>query len=105
MFELSNLQDFAVLVVIFQSCITQQENVDLCNIPEPHMIKNALWSIHCLKSSVPDGMSGLFYKKHRHIVGLDIIDFVKEFFYTRVMNFKVNTTLLALLPKKKKSSY
>lgn len=80
---------------LFLRVINAQENADLCQVPNPHQIKQALWSIQNLKAlGSDDGMSTIFYKKHWNIIRTDIIYFVLEFFGTWIMNPDINFTLI-----------
>lgn len=94
-FSNSNPNDFNVLDDLFLRVINGQKNADLCQVPNPHQIKQALWSIQNLKAlGSDDGMSTIFYKKHWNIIRTDIIYFVLEFFGTWIMNPDINFTLI-----------
>lgn len=85
---------------LFQSTISLEKNKELSKIPEPQEVKNALWSINSLKSLGTDGVSTLFYKKHWNTIGLDIINFVQEFFQTIILELEINSTLIIFLYKR-----
>ncbi|XP_050229117.1 uncharacterized protein LOC126678259 [Mercurialis annua] len=62
-------------------------------------IKNAMFSINGEKAPWPDGYSSLFFQKNWAIVGGDVIEAVKEFFYTGKLLGQVNATSLSIIPK------
>ncbi|XP_060957672.1 uncharacterized protein LOC133029200 [Cannabis sativa] len=62
-------------------------------------IKNAVWSLHPLKSPGPDGFSGIFYRKYWNIVGGDFCDMVQEFFVSGRFVKELNHTFICLIPK------
>lgn len=51
------------------------------------------------KTPGPDGYTSTFYKKSWDIVGKDVTKAVKEFFRTRKLLKRINTTVVPLIPK------
>lgn len=47
-----------------------------------------------------DGMSGIFYRKYRDIIGEQIIAFVQEFFKTGKLVKSINHTFICRIPKR-----
>ena len=79
--------------------ITDLENSSLCLIPSPIEIRDAMFSMHSLKSPGPDGLPPLFYKKYWAVVGNSVIKAVQNFFVSGKMLKEVNNTFIVLIPK------
>ncbi|GJR84402.1 RNA-directed DNA polymerase, eukaryota, reverse transcriptase zinc-binding domain protein [Tanacetum coccineum] len=62
-------------------------------------VKHAMFQIDDNKAPGPDGYSASFFKKAWSIVGKDVCLAVKEFFDTGKILRKINSTLIALVPK------
>ncbi|KAG8374776.1 hypothetical protein BUALT_Bualt10G0030900 [Buddleja alternifolia] len=84
---------------LFQSVISNAENLALISIPSPDEIKNVMFSMNSLKSPGPDGFSPLFFKKYWDIVSFDVMKFVQYFFDHGFMLTALNHTLISLIPK------
>ncbi|XP_074271245.1 uncharacterized protein LOC141595173 [Silene latifolia] len=67
-------------------------------------IKTALFTIGSDKSPGPDGFSSAFFKHSWPLIGETFCKAVHSFFSTGRMSKQANSTLLALIPKKKVSS-
>ena len=65
---------------LLSPCISEAENAEFSNIPEPLEIKKAVWEMHPLKAPGPNGLPGLFFKHYWEIVGPQIISAVQDFF-------------------------
>lgn len=68
-------------------------------------VHEALFSMHSDKASGLDGMSPVFFQKHWDIIGKDVVDLVKRFFNTGIMEEQLNNTNIILIPKKKNLCY
>lgn len=66
-------------------------------VPEEQEIKNVLWSIHNLKSLGTDAMTAGFYKIYWHIVNINIIHFIQEFFIFEILYNELNEIMNILL--------
>ena len=66
-------------------------------------IKHVLFAMASNKSPGPDGFTCEFYKAAWDIVGEDFVIAVKSFFKTGFLPKGINSTILALMPKKKDS--
>ncbi|GJS72425.1 hypothetical protein Tco_0705266 [Tanacetum coccineum] len=65
------------------------------------MIKEAMFSMGDEKSPGPDGFSAAFFKQAWHIVGVDVINAIREFFTNGKLLKELNHTIIALIPKEK----
>uniref|UniRef100_A0A803P2H6 Reverse transcriptase n=1 Tax=Cannabis sativa TaxID=3483 RepID=A0A803P2H6_CANSA len=84
---------------LFEAEVTNSENLEVGRVPTAMEIKNAVWSLHPLKSPGPDGFSGIFYRKYWNIVGGDFCDMVQEFFVSGRFVKELNHTFICLIPK------
>ncbi|CAN0885767.1 Transposon TX1 uncharacterized 149 kDa protein [Linum grandiflorum] len=77
------------------------ENSDQLGTPvTAEEIRKALFSIPNKKSPGPDGFSSCFFKNDWPLVGEEVTEAVLDFFHTGHLSRVVNSTLLALIPKK-----
>ncbi|PKI56117.1 hypothetical protein CRG98_023471 [Punica granatum] len=65
-------------------------------------IKEALFSMGNDKSPGPDGFTAFFYKHAWHIVQKDVTSVVQHFFSSGKLRREINSTIIALVPKKEK---
>jgi hypothetical protein len=84
---------------LFKPVITDEENSDLCNIPDEREIYDAIVNLGLNKAPGPDGMTGLFYKSYWPIVKLSVIASVQSFFRGGFLLKEFNHTNIALIPK------
>ena len=66
--------------------------------------KKALFSMTGNKAPGPDGYTCEFFKAAWHIVGKDFVVAIKAFFDSGFLPKRVNSTILALIPKKEESN-
>uniref|UniRef100_A0A803PBX2 CCHC-type domain-containing protein n=1 Tax=Cannabis sativa TaxID=3483 RepID=A0A803PBX2_CANSA len=66
--------------LLFDAEVTDSDNLEVGRVPTSMEIKNAVWSLHPLKSPGPDGFSGVFYRTYWNTIGGDICDMVQDFF-------------------------
>ncbi|KAJ9535294.1 hypothetical protein OSB04_un001606 [Centaurea solstitialis] len=71
---------------------------------EDKEIKDALFDIDDIKAPGPDGFSSCFFKKSWHVIGAEVCDAIKEFFYNGKLLGEVNATVIALVPKSQSPS-
>ncbi|XP_026429515.1 uncharacterized protein LOC113325863 [Papaver somniferum] len=88
--ELSNL---------FAPVISTDENLDLCKEVSENKIISAVKQLGALKAPGPDGLQGIFYTKYWNHVGPSVIDLIKSFFHSGVLDDRLNKTFIALIPK------
>lgn len=81
------------------SRVTEEHNSMLTAEVEEKEIKDALFHMHPDKSPSPDGMSPGFYQKCWNIVKDDIINIVRRFFMTGIIDPQLKHTNIALIPK------
>jgi hypothetical protein len=62
-------------------------------------IKEAVFSCYAEGSPGPDGLSFLFYHKFWDLVKNDIVKLFEDFYYGRLDLFRLNFTMLTLIPK------
>lgn len=80
--------------------ITAEENAMLTSIPEEAEITGALRLMKSDTAPGPDGMTVFFFKTYWEIVGKDVTEAVREFFFiTGHLLPELNQTHLALIPK------
>jgi len=79
--------------------ISSQQAAILLKEVTSEEIKEALFSIGNDKAPGPDGYSALFFKRAWDIIGVQMCDAVKEFFFSGSLLKQMNHTLIALVPK------
>ena len=67
--------------------------------PTSEEIRDALFQMHPNKAPGIDGMHALFYQCFWHIVGEDIVNFVKEWWKGDADISLLNKTFIVLIPK------
>ncbi|KAJ9535399.1 hypothetical protein OSB04_un001489 [Centaurea solstitialis] len=84
---------------LFVNKISSQHAEFMIRPVEDTEIRDAIFDIDELKAPGPDGFSSRFFKKAWPIVGKEVCDAVKEFFYNGKLLGEVNATVLTLVPK------
>ncbi|XP_021761699.1 uncharacterized protein LOC110726522 [Chenopodium quinoa] len=79
--------------------ITDEMNQKLCAEPTGEEIHRALFEMHPNKAPGIDGMHALFYQKFWHVVGIDIINFILDWWYCNVDISDIGKTCIVLIPK------
>ncbi|XP_060670961.1 uncharacterized protein LOC132800728 [Ziziphus jujuba] len=52
------------LIDLGDRCISQEEDLELMRVPSAEEVKEAVWSLHPLKSPGPDGFSSIFFRSY-----------------------------------------
>lgn len=99
LFMSSNPTDMEPLFEGFQAKVTPSMNEALTRPVSTDEIKAAAFGVKGRSAPGEDGLTGLFYQKYWHIVGLKVISDVQSFFETAVIPESWNHTQLSLLPK------
>lgn len=81
--------------------ITHAQNAELMKPIMTEEVKEVLFQMHLDISTGPDGMTPAFFQKHWKIVGMDVVELVRQFFLTGNMVQGLNETNIVLIPKKK----
>lgn len=68
-------------------------------------IKKVLFAMAGVKSPGPDGYTCEFYKSAWEVIGKDLVVAVQSFFDTGFLPKGINSTILALIPKKQQAIY
>jgi hypothetical protein len=87
------------LLSLFDSCISPEDNISLCEIPLEQEIFSVLNSMGSTKAPGPDGFTALFYKKYWHIVKDVVLACIWDFFGNNRLLKDHNHTFIALIPK------
>ena len=80
-------------------CLNQAEVTDLNKPFTPHEIEAAVRSMGKYKAPGPDGFQPVFYQTCWDTVGSSVIQFVLDFFETRVLPPNTNDALVVLIAK------
>ncbi|KAK4384464.1 putative ribonuclease H protein [Sesamum angolense] len=80
--------------------VTPAECTMLVQRPTREEVKDAFFDIAEDKAPGPDGYSSGFYKAAWPVIGDEVVNAILEFFTTGRLLKQVNTTLLALIPKR-----
>ncbi|KAL2230709.1 UNVERIFIED_CONTAM: hypothetical protein Sindi_1665300 [Sesamum indicum] len=81
-------------------CITDEEASHLLLPVSPNDVKQAVFDIVEDKAPGPDGYSSGFFKAAWPVVGKEVTRVVLDFFSTGKLLKQINSTILALIPKK-----
>ncbi|GJR27427.1 reverse transcriptase domain-containing protein [Tanacetum coccineum] len=65
---------------LFSNCLDEQGAAHMVRMVTDREIKEAMFSMGDEKSPGPDGFSAAFFKEAWHIVGVDVINAIREFF-------------------------
>jgi hypothetical protein len=84
---------------LFKPVIIDEENSNLCNIPDERDIYDAIVNLGLNKAPGPDGMTGLFYKSYWPIFKLFVIASVQSFFRGGFLLKEFNHSNIAPIPK------
>uniref|UniRef100_A0A803NUC0 CCHC-type domain-containing protein n=1 Tax=Cannabis sativa TaxID=3483 RepID=A0A803NUC0_CANSA len=85
--------------------ITPEMNMNLIKPFTPSEVKDALFSMGSDKSPGIDGMSAMFYQRHWDIVGDSVVSAVLNVLNHGVDPSPLNSTIITLIPKKKKPMF
>jgi len=81
--------------------VTNQMNQLLTRPYNTEEIKEAPFQMHPIKAPGSDGMHALFFQEFWHIVGPDVVSFVKAILEGHLDPKDINRTLIVLIPKVK----
>ena len=98
-FSSSRPSDMEAAVEGLSAKVTETANATLSADPTGEEIRAALFQMHPNKAPGIDGMHALFYQRFWHIVGEDIINFVKEWWKGDADISLLNKTCIVLIPK------
>ncbi|GJT75663.1 hypothetical protein Tco_1042388, partial [Tanacetum coccineum] len=84
---------------LFSNCLDEQGAAHMVRMVTDREIKDAMFSMGDEKSPGPDGFSAAFFKEAWHIVGVDVINAIREFFTNGKLLKELNHTIIALIPK------
>ncbi|XP_060968323.1 uncharacterized protein LOC115710989 [Cannabis sativa] len=103
-FQSSSVDEDALAAIIHSipTTITQEMNSDLTKPFTPSEVKDALFSMGSDKSPGIDGMSAMFYQQHWDIVGDSVCSAVLNVLNHGADPTPLNSTMITLIPKKKK---
>ena len=62
-------------------------------------VREALFMMHPEKAPGPDGMTTLFFQHSWHIIKKDMVDMVKIFLVTGILDPRLNITNIYMIPK------
>ncbi|GKA12143.1 protein LAZ1 [Tanacetum coccineum] len=89
-FDISNL---------FINTLLSDQAMNMVREVTSEEVKGVIFSMGNEKSPGPDGFTVVFFKEAWDIVGLDVINAVKEFFISGKLLKEINHTIIALIPK------
>ena len=82
------------LDVLFNPCISVEENSELSKIRDYQEVKDVMWSMHPLKSPSLDGFLGFFFMHYWDIVGDQVVAAVQSFFREGSLLAQMNNTFI-----------
>ena len=84
---------------LIELSISAAKNTKLLKIPSEEEIQRTIFKMNPLKALGPDDMPGLFFKKFWHIVRIQLIQTVQNFFRDGWLLKDMNKTFITLIPK------
>lgn len=80
-------------------CTASQKGL-LSSLPSEAEISKTIFKLNPNKSPGPDGFTSAFFKAAWPIVGSEVLESIKNFFWTGFLPSATNATILSLVPKK-----
>ncbi|KAJ9535293.1 hypothetical protein OSB04_un001605 [Centaurea solstitialis] len=84
---------------LFLKKLSQVQADDMVRPIDDKEIREAIFDIDDLKAPGPDGFSSKFFKKSWPIIGSEVCEAVKQFFFNGKLLKEVNATVISLVPK------
>ena len=84
---------------LIELSLSAAEKTKLLKIPSEEEIQRTIFKMNPLKALGPDDMPGLFFKKFWHIVRIQLIQTVQNFFRDGWLLKDMNKTFITLIPK------
>jgi len=81
------------------SLVTDVDNQILLRFPLHDEIKEAVFALNVDGAPGPDGFGSHFYQTFWDVVGIDVVQFVQEFFLRGVVPPNINSNMIVLIPK------
>jgi len=78
--------------------VSEDENSMLVSCPSIEEIKKVVFVLNSNRASGRDGFRGYFFDGCRDIVGFDVCNVVKQFFYHNWILLGMNTNMVSLVP-------
>ena len=100
-FATSNLRNMEEVLNVVDRVVTEETNQSLLKPFVGVKVWQALFQMHPLKSSGPDGMYPFFFQKYWHVVGGDVTEAVLLILNSGNVLTKMNFTHILLILKKK----
>lgn len=78
---------------------SETQRLHMTLIPAPDEIASVLFKLNQNKAPGPDGLTSGFYKASWSVLGPEVVDSVRHFFYSSFLPASTNATILSLVPK------
>ena len=78
---------------------TATQSAQMTTIPTTEEIKSMLFKLNKNKAPGPDGLTSGFYKASWSIVGSEVTEAIRHFFFCSFLPASTNATILSLIPK------
>ncbi|XP_056862666.1 uncharacterized protein LOC130510404 [Raphanus sativus] len=98
-FSTNGNNSFSQIQDLLSRKVTPEMNEMLISIPSDSEIREVVLSINGNKAPGPDGFSATFYQAYWHIVSVDVIRDVRNFFISSYLHPQQNETHIRLIPK------
>lgn len=99
LYETVGPRDFQPLLQQIPASVNERMNQSLVVSVSMEEITKAMQQLGAYKAPGPDGMHGLFFRKHWPDISQDILTEIQHFFTTGYLNADLNRTLITLIPK------
>ena len=99
LFSTTSPSDFEGFLEEIVPSITPQMNNGLLRLATEEEVRQALFMMHPEKAPGLDGMTALFFQHAWYIIKSDLVETVNNFLVTGVMDPRLNTTNICMIPK------
>lgn len=80
-------------------CCSPSDALLMTSIPTAEEITSVLHKLNVNKALGPDGLTSGFYKSSWHILGDEVVNSIRHFFFSSFMPTATNSTILSMVPK------
>ncbi|CAH9104521.1 unnamed protein product [Cuscuta europaea] len=100
LYAVEHVFEAAELLQFIPKLVNDEDNVNLMKIPQEEEVNLAVWGLNQNGAPDPDGFNGKFFRKCWHILGVDLVKAVQEFFMGISIPYGISSSVVVLIPNK-----